>query len=184
MEQQYFKNHVAKIVLDTPEITILDWRNKNGSGEYFIRYILDKSRSTLIIQGDCGYGMFCWYNDQNSIEDIAGYSKDEGYFMSKMLCSSDQCDYTYYIEDAIEDLKDYLERNYDYDAYSMYINDYFLPKFDDVEDIEDFREICFAASSELDLEEDEIYDFGRRIASRPKIWAAGLQMATAQLKGE
>ena len=50
-----FENFEADIN-EYGDLTVIDWRNKNGSGNWAVRYILDGCR--LIISGDIGNAMF------------------------------------------------------------------------------------------------------------------------------
>ena len=48
--------------MDDEKILIIDWKNKDGSGEYSIRYTLDIEKGNFIVTGDVGYCIASWYN--------------------------------------------------------------------------------------------------------------------------
>ena len=49
-----FAMHKATLVQDTDRYLIIDWRRADGSEEYYVNYILDKERGSLIVSGDLG----------------------------------------------------------------------------------------------------------------------------------
>lgn len=83
-----FKEHKAELILNNELFLILDWRNLKNS-EYAIRYILDKTWGTLIIEGDLGHAIARWWNKIEPEEIINIIKNDESYFKSKFQCSSD-----------------------------------------------------------------------------------------------
>lgn len=76
------KHHRATLIQNTERYTIIDWRQENGSGEYYVNYIIDKKRGSLIISGDLGDCIATWYS-RNGVHDIARYISNVGYFISK-----------------------------------------------------------------------------------------------------
>ncbi|MDY6278695.1 MAG: hypothetical protein SPL63_01065, partial [Roseburia faecis] len=70
--------HKATLIQNTDRYTIIDWRKGNGSGEYYVNYIIDKKRGSLIISGDLGDCIATWYNS-NSVHDIARYTRSVDY---------------------------------------------------------------------------------------------------------
>ena len=104
--KRHFENHKATLVLDNENIAVIDWRNKNGSSVYYIRYIIDKILGSIIIQGDLGFATACWYG-KNNLHNFYSYMSDIGYFASKLVCYTDK--YTYNEEDIREDVKEEQE---------------------------------------------------------------------------
>ena len=52
-----FNTHKATLIQDTDRYLIIDWRRADGSGDYYVNYIVDKKRGNLIVSGDLGeYG--------------------------------------------------------------------------------------------------------------------------------
>lgn len=73
---------------DNERLEELDLR-KSSDNEYgHINFKFDRSNSVLTIAGDFGFAIFCWYSSQNTLFDIAKYSKSLGYFISKCQCAS------------------------------------------------------------------------------------------------
>ena len=73
---------------------------------YYIRYIIDKTLGSLIIQGDVGFATACWYGKSN-LCNFYSYVSDINYFASKLVCYTDK--YTYNEEDIREDIKEMQE---------------------------------------------------------------------------
>lgn len=62
MCKRIFKDFQAKKLVDDKNFLVIDWKNKNGSGEYSIRYTLDIEKGNFIVTGDVGYCIASWYN--------------------------------------------------------------------------------------------------------------------------
>lgn len=195
--KERFATHKATLIQDSDRFLIIDWRKKNGSGEYYVNYILDKKRGNFIISGDLGDCIATWYNPVKPNE-LRNYIKSIDYFMSKFQCSSNKFRYEY--DDIFEDVKDRLEAYYDIDSLMRtYENHYGY-----VSDEEDFwdslkNEInehfyCFDEpphySDDLlgfltDVDADcyeWLYDCGKRVDMRVYLWAVGYEMAYNQLE--
>ena len=56
-----FANHEATVTRYDDEHYAIDWRNKDGSRAYYVRYIFDGP--ALMIRGDLGEAMFERYGD-------------------------------------------------------------------------------------------------------------------------
>ena len=95
-EYKCFDNKIEYLACKDPEY---EWKNR-------INYLFDRSSSTLSISGDFGFAVFCWYSSQNTLRDIAEYSKDLGYFASKVKAAEELWSYDYSLLD--EQLNDYL----------------------------------------------------------------------------
>lgn len=100
--EKTFANHKAKIITDNV-VSIIDWRNQNGSSEYFIRYIIDKQLGSFIVQGDCGAGIATWYSNK-TMKEMLSLTSDAQYFASKIKCSTDK--YQYKENDILADIKE------------------------------------------------------------------------------
>lgn len=175
--------HKATLIQNTDRYTIIDWRQKNGSGEYYVNYIIDKKRGSLIISGDLGDCIATWYNS-NSVHDIARYIRSVDYFISKFQCSSDSYDYDE--DDILEDIEDELkeagvdrteEFENDWDAFTCDFSDDcckdgFHPSHDRAEFLSDYLGEDWWEGSDT---------WGRRINNRVFFWVAGLNMAVQQL---
>lgn len=172
--------HRATLVQNTDRFTIIDWRKASGDSDFYVNYIIDKKRGSLIISGDLGECIATWYSS-NTVRNIAGYVRDIGYFIEKIRCSSD-C-YIYDDEEIIKDIEHELS-----EAGAEYSDG----------DWEEFKDAVFEYTTEngfiphgnardfLDthLGEDWWDDasyWGRSISQRVYLWAAGLNMAVDQL---
>lgn len=60
--KEKFSTHKATLIQDTERYMIIDWRRADGSINYYVNYILDKKRGSLIISGDLGDCVATWYN--------------------------------------------------------------------------------------------------------------------------
>lgn len=188
--RERFKDHKATVVQKDENFFVLDWRHISGTGDYFVRYILDIKRGAFIISGDLGDCIACWYNEV-SPENLASYISDIAYFIGKFQCSSDK--YSYNQDDIDEDLnaikKEYLDN----------IDDFWNFTREEVEeDFEDMQRIlndfqpsengCYPDElTELFSKYDDNWyessfsDLGRRISQRVVLWAEGYRMAMQQI---
>ena len=75
-----FNTHKATLIQDTDRYLIIDWRRADGSGDYYVNYIVDKKRGSLIVSGDLGDSIATWYNKikpsdlKNYVKNDIGYS--------------------------------------------------------------------------------------------------------------
>ena len=173
-----FENHVAKIVLHKPDILILDWRDKNGSREYYVRYILDKSMGSLIIQGDLGTAVASWYNRVET-SDMVRYVQNIPYFIEKLVCSTDK--YTYYDDDVKNDIEGHfvqLACGCDEPKEILRDMEYVVDKVIEAHhNNATYDDETIAVFSKYDIEPCDIDDFGRRISERIKLWSKGFVMS-------
>lgn len=185
-----FNTHKATLIQDTERYCIIDWRKSNGDGEYYINFIVDKKRGSLIVSGDLGDSIATWYNPL-TISNLKSYIyKDIGYYMSKFQCTSDKYFYEEdYVFDSIiehlgkENIENYIESSY---------------KFDDFQEFEEeireqisysIRSYEFVPTNELyeivtDIDSDGweyLCDCGAQIQGRVYLWAIGFNMACKQL---
>jgi hypothetical protein len=187
-----FKDHKATVVLEDKNFLILDWRDKSGSGEYAVRYIVDCQKGNLIVSGDLGDCIASWFNNVTP-DKLACYVNDISYFMGKFQCSSDTYDYQW--RDIVSDLEGIKEEFLKDDGnWNHGISE------DEVE--EDFAEMirlcdemtfgenvpypdAFVELVEKYADpwwESEFAHIGKRISGRVYLWAVGYQMALKQIR--
>lgn len=175
-----FENHEAKIVLHKPDIIILDWRNKNGSREYYVRYILDKPMGSLIIQGDLGTAVASWYNRVEA-HDMVRYVQNIPYFVEKLVCSTDK--YTYHADDVKNDIEEHfiqLAVGCELNEQKEILHDmeYVVDKVIEAHhNNTSYDDDTIAVFGKYDIEPCDIDDFGRRISERVKLWSEGFARA-------
>lgn len=176
----HFKDHKATKVLDQEDFLILDWRKENGSSAYFVRYIVDIKRGSLIIQGDLGDCIATWYN-RVAPEDMRYYINDVGYFISKFQCTTDK--YNYDREDALADFEDSVKEYYSevdeelIENAKEAIENYWDDRNGHLDSsiIDAFHEI------DQDWWDGGLTHLGERIDGRVYLWVIGFQMACDQL---
>ena len=59
----------------------LEWKNRDGSGTYQSRYIIDLEKGNIIITGDCGNAIACFSNQlkvEQLISLMHSYAKSVG----------------------------------------------------------------------------------------------------------
>lgn len=182
-----FQNHRATVVQRDENFFILDWRNVSGSVEYFVRYILDIKRGTLVVSGDLGSCVASWYNTVQP-ERLVEYLEDVSYFMSKFQCSSDT--YYYHIANIKEDL-DAIKAEYEPcdDQEAMEMDDDFDSMLEMLDECDlDEHSVYPDELTELFAKYDDEWwnsDFttvGQRISPRVILWAVGYRMAMQQLE--
>ncbi|MGN1303758.1 MAG: hypothetical protein ACI4YB_01855 [Oscillospiraceae bacterium] len=185
-----FKTHKATLIQDTERYCIIDWRKSDGDGEYYINFIVDKKRGSLIVSGDLGDSIATWYNPL-TVSNLKSYIyKNIDYYMSKFQCSSDKY---FYEEDYVFDsLIEHLEK----ENIDNYIENSY--KFDDFQEFEEeirdqicnsIRDDEFVPTNELyeiatDIDADAweyLYTCGAQIKGRVYLWAIGFNMACEQL---
>lgn len=198
--ERHFRDHSATLIQDTDRFTIIDWRNKNGSGNYYINFIVDKKRGSLIVSGDLGDSIATWYNPIK-VSDIKQYIfKDIEYYMSKFQCTSD--DFIYDDDFAFECLIDRLFGSEDDrdENIERYIETSYYESFDDFKDdvYDEVRNsirsngrkgdifiptdhLYEIASSVCEDAWEFIYDLGAQIDARVYLWAIAFNMACSQL---
>ena len=180
-----FKDHKAKIISQTDDFFIADWRNKNGSGDYAVRYILDIKKGNLIVSGDLGDSIASWYNEVVP-QKLKHYLNDVNYYIGKLQCASDK--YTYHLKDIKEDLEkikqETLSENYD--------PEYVEEDFEEMYEILQELNICENSTFPDELTdlfekyaepwyESSFCDIGKRVDQRIYLWAVGFQMVCEQL---
>lgn len=181
-----FKNHQATVILRNEQFFIVDWKNKNGSGEYAVRYILDIQKGNFVVTGDLGDSVASWFNTVTP-DNLKIYIRDIGYYMSKFQCSSDE--YTYYWRDVKADLYAIKEEMRECgDFFEDEINEDFKEMESILEDLDTYQISAYPKNlTDLfekyneDWWESEFSDLGRRISQRVILWVEGFQMVCEQL---
>lgn len=185
-----FATHKATLIQNSDRYCIIDWRRADGSGNYYVNYIVDKARGSLIVSGDLGDSIATWYNSLDPAELKNYIHNDVNYYIGKIQCSSDlyDCDE----EDVVEEIK----RQLDASEVLEYIEE--SNRFDDEDEFWEFVEDevsdgvyrdMFIPSQELRdvIEEIEcdscewLGDCGKSINVRVYLWAEGFYMACDQL---
>ena len=178
--QQHFKNFVADFKR-FEDIVFIDWHNANGRSANQVNYMINEKTSELHISGDLGSAVFYWYS-KNTWQNIATYSKDLAYFLSKAEANSEK---GYYDETkARKELEDYFsEENWDNEDIEEELgctraelidramerwNKYGAGEFSN-EAFDDDETVEF-------LHDNDSYSAGHTVSTRERLWAVGLQM--------
>jgi len=186
--EKSFATHKAELIQNTERFLIIDWRKEDGSGYYYVNYIVDKKRGNLIVSGDLGDSIATWYNPLEPAK-LKRYIQDIGYYVSKFQATSH--DYFYEAENIIADMKKEIE--VDEDSFTVDGDIYSIGELWEL--IEEEVESCiyndgFIPSDNLNhiLEEIDcvdalywLYDCGKRIEKNVYLWAVGFDMACEQL---
>ena len=191
LAEKIFQNHKATLLTDSPDLFSISWKNPE-SRNYYIKYILDKTMGTLIIQGDCGYAVATWQSPKKP-QAISNLINDIPYFASKLKCSTDK--YQYDEDETRSDLKEAFRE--------IKENIYAESQKEKQEEFEeDFSEICqmiIQCQPDNLKYPDELYELldkydeswwenplinhaGRRLDERVYLWAYGFRMALKQLE--
>ena len=183
------------LVLENDEFFIMDWRDRNGSGNLATRYIVDKKKGDLIIKGDAGDCIASWHNEV-TVENLVHYINSTGYFIGKMQCSTNKFSYNW--PDVKEDLEEERQR------YIRYLRDGDVDIVDEDELNEDFdsmldildmftmREDCsypddlveLMSKYDPDWWEGPFSHLGKRVDKRVYLWTYGYQEGVERLRGE
>lgn len=188
--QERFAAHKATLIQDTDRYLAIDWRRSDDSGDYYVNYILDKKRGSLIISGDLGDCIATWYNNV-SAENMRSYINSIDYFVSKFQCTSD--DYTYDDDKIVAEIrKTITDRGYDTsyccESNCMDESDLWEEIKHEVSNSVRGRRL-FVPTERLteiigEIDDDYfewLYDCGKEISMRVYLWAVGFQMACDQL---
>lgn len=184
----------ATLLFENENFFIMDWKDKNGCGEYATRYIVDKQKGDLIIKGDCGNCIASWYNPV-TVEKLTHYINSTEYFIEKMRCTSNE--YTYVYRDVKEDLEDIKQE------YIKAVRDGAFENIDEEELEEDFERMQ-EILKDYPVNENAIYpeelenimekydpdwfesgfgSLGKRIDKRIYLWTYGFQEGVRRLRG-
>ena len=182
--EQKFATHKATLLQDTDRYCIIDWRREDGSGEYYVNYIVDKERGSLIVSGDLGDSIATWYNPVTA-HKLASYVNDIGYYISKMQCSSDK--FHYELDDIVSDIRNLFSHD-ELDLSGYYREDEFWDEIEDEAMMSCHDDNFYPTERLYDMISEQYPDYcenlhccGRRIAPRVYLWAVGFQMACKQL---
>ena len=184
MCKRIFKDFQAKKLVDDKNFLVIDWKNKNGSGEYSIRYTLDIEKGNFIVTGDVGYCIASWYNHLTP-DNLCKFLNNIGYFKEKINCWTES--YTYRYKDIKDDLfvlkndllndTDFSEEEIDEDIEEILSMAEYIEK--GMASYPDLIDIYTKYYS--DWWDSGFSTLGRRISDRIYLWAAGFQMAWKQL---
>lgn len=182
-----FKNFNA-VLTKHGDLEVLDWRNKNGSGDYRVRFVFDPLVERMYISGDLGAAVF-HFTEKANFENISRYSS-LSYFFEKLETATDRVTYTTnraefeldlrHFADFVEiDDKDFSEEEFEY-----LVEDLWEAYEDDGIRIDDdlYERLNTWTNYRGDIYE-WIGDVGRRISPRVILWLEALHMAREQLKG-
>lgn len=162
-------------------LSTLDWRNKNGSSEYYIRYIFDEDKNSLYISGDLGNACVV-LTEKATLKNLSSYINTVSYFIEKIKCSTDLYQYDNRIAE-----EEIMQRFEDYFGDTM-VDEQWEEIEDMISDISnnyfDCRTGIVANDSWIEVLEsydsdyfDWIYRVGRRVDARVVLWLVGLNMA-------
>ena len=164
----------------------LEWKNRDGSGTYQSRYIIDLEKGNIIITGDCGNAIACFSN-QLKVEQLSGLVSNIGYFAEKIRCGEGM--FTYEPEDIEADLQFAEEcwRKKHHENWSDTITDsvkrlriWFSEN--EVAGTDYPKEICdILEEMEPNWRHAVYLRFGKRLSARVYMWQIGLQMALEQI---
>lgn len=167
--KEKFKNHKATIITETENIFVMEWKNKNGSQEYFVKYILDKQQGVFMVYGDLGESMAYWHNELE-VTDVTSFVYDIGYYSEKIKIGNI---YTLRYDDIINDLSELRKEYID--------NTEALQSFDKaLECVKYDNNALYELLTEY-IETDELSCVGKRLDQRIHLWAAGFLLACEQL---
>lgn len=124
--KEVFKDRVATIVINSNEICVIDWKNKNGSGDMYCRFILNLGlHGNIITVGDAGYSNIqtFWQKKDLSIGRIGSLipAYEITYLHKKLINKELYYDYDW--DEAKSDIKSYLEESYTDDEISEIISE-------------------------------------------------------------
>lgn len=184
----------ATLIFEDDNFFIMDWKDKNGSGEYATRYIVDKQKGDLIIKGDSGYCIASWCNPV-TVDNLAHYINSTGYFIDKMRCASNK--YTYNFNDIEEDLADekqkYLKKIHDGDLDGIAEEELEEDFYRMQEILEDYSvnedttypdELAsLMGKYDADWFESAFARLGKRVDKRIYLWTYGYQEGVRRLRG-
>lgn len=177
-----FRNHKATFK-QFDGISTLDWRNKDGSSNYYIRYVFDEEKGCLYITGDLGSAVVR-LTEKSMLESLSSYINSIGYFLGKILCSTDK--YVYDLELARDQLKQRLiipDEEYEderLDELQVLVSDT-LECFEELNGFNLSDDVKERLSKEDADYWEWIYDIGKDVDIRVILWLVGLEMAYNQI---
>lgn len=106
--QYIFRDFEATLLpWSTPQCVGIDWKNRNGSKEHAVRFIIDAEAGNLIVSGDYGSCIARWDTNLTPAK-VYTFFNDVGYFVGKIKCSTDLWDFQ---DDAVMEDLDELANN-------------------------------------------------------------------------
>lgn len=197
--KEQFATHKATLIQDTERYTIIDWKRADGDGNYYINFIVDKKRGSLIVSGDLGDSIATWYNPVKVASLARWIKNDISYYIGKFQCTSDA--YVYNDDTIFSSIWDDFdfEDDEDVQAFIDDINEHRYLTFMDKEDLIDklYEEIGKGFYSKGWVPTEELLDiicynnpdeaqnlsdwFIGDISPRVYLWAYGFHMACEQL---
>lgn len=181
-----FSHHKA-VFRQLDGISTLDWRNEDGSSDYYVRYVFDEECCCLYLSGDLGSAVVR-LTERATLQTLSHYINSVDYFMEKIRCSTNL--YCYDAEIAKEDLTYYVQ-NY---LRSCDLSDRKIPlpkEFDVLLESLDERDGWnLTEEQKIWLSErcpdywEWLYSTGKYIDTRIILWLVGLQMAWEQVQDE
>lgn len=185
--RERFRDFVATVVLRNEQFFVVDWRDKSGSGNYAVRYLLDIEKGNFIVTGDLGDSVASWFN-RVTPKNLKSYINDIGYYMGKFQTTSNQ--YTYDWDDVVEDLENVKEELLSECPY-LYRNEVdedFAKMQELLEDMNlgENNNYTNELTELFEKYDDNWWDssftsLGCRVSQRVILWAVGFQMACEQL---
>lgn len=116
-----FNTHKATLIQNTDRYLIIDWRRADGSGDYYVNYIVDKKRGSLIVSGDLGDSIATWYNKIKP-SNLKNYVKNDiEYYISKIQTASNL--FYYDEKNVVESIK-YNLKDFDSDERNFFADYY------------------------------------------------------------
>lgn len=188
---EMFKDHVATMK-DYGDIVVIDWKDKSGSHNNFIRFLFEEDECRLNISGDQGcVSVWNGYRGSNvCLDHMQDFLNDAGYFVSKIQSHENHGVYDYEEDMAKAELEDMFG---DWDDDDFANSDYFSTKdeffkaimdqYNSYDGLKYIDDSVLEGIQEVDPEYYEwLYDFGKVISCRIYFYLEGLRMAMQQLK--
>ncbi len=175
-----FSNHKAEIK-EHGGVTVLNWRNQNGSSDYYVHYVFDGC--FLYISGDLGSAVV-HLTEKATLKALSRYLNMVDYFVEKIECSTNKYEYDEKI--AIAELRERLFPDDEGEELELINADLIEEIMRYYSHFDGFRNIPSDLLEEVE-ELDEcyfewIYTCGEAIHGRIILWLVGLRMAWEQVK--
>lgn len=181
--QDSFRNHKAKFE-QFEGISILDWRNKDGSSNYYVRYVFDEQKGCLYIVGDLGSAVVR-LTEKATLDNLSSYVNSIDYFLEKILCSTDK--YIYNVELARKELQQRLIKS-DEEYEDEKLKELQELISDAIEHFDELKGFNLTENIEERLMEEDtdyfewIFNVGKEVDMRVILWLVGLKMAQEQIR--
>lgn len=182
--EEHFKNHEPTIN-DYGEIITIDWRNKNGSNEYYVRYIFDND--VLVISGDLGYAVIRQWDNKLDIEKCSCWINQMRYITEKCEAYGRGDLFMWDYEYAYEDLENCLYEKCSDETeedIAAELHEELISTFSPTEGIF-FSNRTHKLISEMDRDIDiytEIEVCGKQFSPRYTAWLVGLKMIKEKME--